>query len=205
MTEYISKRMLEHHITSVANGRLEEDSAPDFERLEEYTELVDDLRLGLDQYCDAGPFKKGLHYLLATPGIDLVWYCESDRPYLDNEARLVLEFIWRHLYPSEPIPTTPPEGVELIGLGTSPDDWWQARHMIHRIKEGDTFMKIAADHNVALEQLREINHIRWSEYGSSDPLPPRRLVWIREEGKCHPEDEHGLTEDDLKRLGITPP
>ena len=199
--EYIDMYMLSYHIDDVANGRSEEDGPPDFEHLETYTDLIEELRLGLNEWCDQGPFKKGLHYLLATPDIDLEWYCESQWGYLEDEARALLEFIWRSLYPNESVPTEPLEGVKLVALGHMPQDWWIARGIIYHAKPGDTFRSIAQKFGYTLEHLQALNTFNASQYGPSELEyeVPANLFRLRDIGECYEQDQYGLSEEAVEQ------
>ena len=97
MTEYIDRAMLAYHIHSLSSGRPEEDGPPEIERLETYGDLIEGMKMELKSSCDEIPFKKGLAVLLTTKNVNLKGYCESPWGYDEDEARTLLEFIWRSL------------------------------------------------------------------------------------------------------------
>lgn len=191
--EYIDNGMIASNMQALSEWK--EDEAIDVDHLEQYTEAIEGIQTDLKMKCEEIPFKKGLHVYLTDPKTDYADIVTGSYSYYDNdEGRKIMEFVWRTLWPNDPIPTEPLPNVEVIPVFGSrfADDWYVCRGWFCYTQEGDTFRKIAKRTGKSLEFLKERTKWHWETYGPDEPFPAEKVVHLRNHHECIERDLRGL-------------
>jgi hypothetical protein len=125
----IADGMLSYYLVGVTAGYFGRHDEP-ADDVQEYSYLIEDLRLGAALHGDLEYLRLGLEYLLAHREIDLVQFAGgTDFPYEQEQVREIIEYAWKTIWPdAPPIPSGCPPGVELVSM--SLEEWW--RHTGHR-------------------------------------------------------------------------